>query len=656
MHARTCMPSTMTDGIARGPVRGGFHNTGSWPRPVSCEGERVAEAAAAAVAAAEVTHLDHLPAPRPLGQQHRIRIKDAHAVSPHPYKAPPSNEKLTRRVISPHAHANRHAHTHTREGGGAIEKVRVRIRKSSSITQHVSQEIMAFAERVIGALGTTGIIVTALCVLILTQVSPWLKARWWRKLPPGPWGWPVFGSLLHMGELPFLYLTKLAMERYPEGLFSVYFGSKQVIVLSDPALVREAFRREEFCAHPQVGESDDIIGTYGIFQSEGAVLQQHRRIFLQWRRLLERPDAETGIASALERAMIEELTRLSRFITLQHGRPLDVRGLFRSSVNNLILSLLMNTTLDYDSPKVASFLTEQEKGLQAFGKIILMNFLPMLKAVPGFRSAGAEVRKSHSAATRFVKMILDEHRQTLDGSSGQHLADAYLLKQEDGRSVDGLSEQHIVQALCDLFSAGFDSTVSTLMWALLYLIKHPEVQERIQADIDRVVGQGRMVRLQDRKNLPYLEATIMEVHRVASINPLGVFHGVKHDTTLRGYHIPKGAFVVGLQWAIHKDPRHWHRPDLFNPDRFFDNGKLCKPNAWMPFSAGRRACLGQHLVSKELFLYLGNLLQRFRFTLPPGGDMPDFKGVMGITLSPPGYCLSASERCMSTTDRIASKG
>lgn len=61
----------------------------------------------------------------------------------------------------------------------------------------------------------------------------------------------------------FVMSKDWALLHVTDGLFRVWFGSKQVIVLSDPALVREAFRKEEFCAHPQVCESDDIIGRYG---------------------------------------------------------------------------------------------------------------------------------------------------------------------------------------------------------------------------------------------------------------------------------------------------------------------------------------------------------------------------------------------------------
>lgn len=113
-------------------------------------------------------------------------------------------------------------------------------------------------------------------------------------------------------------------------------------------------------------------------------------------------------------------------------------------------------------------------------------------------------------------------------------------------------------------------------------------QMRIQADLDSVCRGPPS--LQQAPELPFLQAAIAEAQRIRSVVPVGIPHGALVDTTLGGYRVPRGAMVVPLQWALHMDPRLWPRPDIFNPSRFLDEeGRFCKPEAFMPFQTGQLA-------------------------------------------------------------------
>ena len=117
--------------------------------------------------------------------------------------------------------------------------------------------------------------------------------------------------------------------------------------------------------------------------------------------------------------------------------------------------------------------------------------------------------------------------------------------------------------------------------------------------------------------MPYVEATIHESQRLANISS-GLQHSTSEDTTLLGYHIPKGTIVLPNLM----DSKYWYQPNKFDPARFIDaTGKVFKPDALVPFGTGLRICLGEPLARMELFLMFASLLQEFKF----GKENPGFK-------------------------------
>ncbi|XP_038594164.1 cytochrome P450 2K1-like [Micropterus salmoides] len=170
--------------------------------------------------------------------------------------------------------------------------------------------------------------------------------------------------------------------------------------------------------------------------------------------------------------------------------------------------------------------------------------------------------------------------------------------------------------------------------------------DQVQEELGRVVG-SRQVRVDDRKNLPYTDAVIHETQRLANIVPVALPHKTSCDVTFQGYFIKKGTTVFPLLTSVLYDESEWESPHTFNPSHFLDKeGKFVRRNAFMPFSAGHRVCLGESLAKMELFLLFTSLLQRFRFTPPPGvtEDKLDLTPAVGFTLNPSAHELCAVSR------------
>ena len=213
-------------------------------------------------------------------------------------------------------------------------------------------------------------------------------------------------------------------------------------------------------------------------------------------------------------------------------------------------------------------------------------------------------------------------------------------EKKDDDIQEYLTEDHPTSTMFDLFLAGAETTGTTLKWCLLSMVLWSVCQEKLQMELDREIGKPdgiNFVGLSKTSALPYLEAVVMETHRLGSIVPLGLFHKAMKDTVLRGYEITKGTSIVVSLWALHHDESYWKNPFQFDPCRFLvADGKIFRDSArqYIPFSAGPRVCLGETLARTELFLCLSNLFHRYQFVFPSQDEKPNLRGKSKATLCP----------------------
>jgi cytochrome P450 family 2 subfamily U polypeptide 1 len=151
-----------------------------------------------------------------------------------------------------------------------------------------------------------------------------------------------------------------------------------------------------------------------------------------------------------------------------------------------------------------------------------------------------------------------------------------------------LSDDQLKQTIIDLFVAGSETTNTTLRWAIIYMMLYPEVQQKIQKELDVVVGRERYPRTEDRARLHYTESVLLEIQRHCTMGPLAIPHTATADAQFLGYSLPKGTMMIANIWAVHHDPRHWKEPYEFQPERFLDaDGTFISSEYVIPFSVGK---------------------------------------------------------------------
>ncbi|KAL5673572.1 hypothetical protein ACJX0J_017878, partial [Zea mays] len=172
----------------------------------------------------------------------------------------------------------------------------------------------------------------------------------------------------------------------------------------------------------------------------------------------------------------------------------------------------------------------------------------------------------------------------------------------------------------DMITAGTDTTVISVEWAMAELLRNPRVQEKLQEELDRVVGRDRVLSETDFPNLPYLQAVVKESLRLHPPTPLMLPHRASASVKIAGYDIPKGANVVVNVWAVARDPEVWDSPLEFRPERFLRENIDIKGADFrvLPFGAGRRVCPGAQLGINLVASMIGHMLHHFTWTLPSG--------------------------------------
>ncbi|XP_077535558.1 cytochrome P450 18a1 [Haemaphysalis longicornis] len=459
-------------------------------------------------------------------------------------------------------------------------------------------------------------------------------------LPPGPWGLPLVGFLPFLGKEFHRTLQGLAATYGP--VYQIFLGSKRVVVISDPKLVRRAFSQAAFSGRPDT-ELTKLLQGYGIINSAGALWREQRaflhRVFRDFVPRNGRPGS-VALEQKMQVHIGEFLASLgpSSF----EGSSQQVRRSLARAVSNILGSFLMSVTYMSRDSKFEQLLALFEEGFRLLTLAVPVNFIPALRYVPGSNWAYRRIKRNRRQTADYFRRIADAHRSSFVDGTVRDIVDAYLvqLRADKARGIereDAYFEEQLVQVLMDIFSAGLETVTSTLEWAILLLVRHPHVQQKLQEELDAQLGsssEGRPPSMADLPALPYAQATILEVLRRANVIALGNAHATTCDVELAGYRIPAGTHVISNLWAIHMDPDLWEDPEEFRPERFLVNGRVHKPDYFMPFSVGRRMCLGNHLTQTEVFLFLSHMLQRYTLGLPEGEEPPSMDGHVAVSHTP----------------------
>ncbi|KFV68627.1 Cytochrome P450 2J2 [Dryobates pubescens] len=473
---------------------------------------------------------------------------------------------------------------------------------------------------------------------VFLLVADYLKRRKPKNYPPSPLALPFIGHLYLLDlKDPTKAMQKLT-EKYGD-IFNIDMGSTSFLLVSGQQLIKEVLvnKGEDFIDRPDFPIEQYVFSSKGLISSNGLLWKQQRRFALSTLRTF-------GLGKrSLEERIQEECRYLVDAFGEEQGSPFNPHFQLTNAVSNIICSITFGNRFEYHDEDFQKLLHLLEETVRLHGTIaaqLYPSFPTIMKLLPGSHQT---ILKNWKVMKGFVMERIERHKEAGTPSESRDFIDSYLQEMAKGDSSKIFQEENLVACVLDLLFAGTETTSTTLRWALLYMTLHPEIQARVQSEIDVVIGQMRQPALEDRDKMPYTNAVIHEVQRIGNIIPFNVPRAPTKDTVVGGYTIPKGTFTVISLSSLMFDKNEWETPHTFNPGHFLKDGQFQKRELFIPFSMGKRACLGEVMARSELFLFFTALLQKFTFQPPPGTTY-SLKPKLGITMAPEPYKICAVPR------------
>lgn len=459
------------------------------------------------------------------------------------------------------------------------------------------------------------------------------------KLPPGPRGLPIFGSLLSMRNDPHLAINRIT--RQYGDVCMLKFGNVPTVVISHPDLLKEAFSKTEL-SDRWVGEVMDILSHHG---SDLAMAPYGEH----WRNLSRFANREMLSARRLQQIrelyvedvvndLVKHVGELSD--SGESIRPLEL--LTRS--NSMIM---FRSIFGRSSGDTAEFDEKREELLDIvywfFSIATATNpadYIPFAKIFPN--NTAKEARRRVPVRDAIIEHLIADvrSRPDFDLQNPTCLADLILAKETAGE----IEHRVVILLILDLLFAGIDTSANTVTWLVLLLANRPEVQDRIHEEMANVIGSTSPT-VEDRERMPYFNSVILESMRYRTVGPLALPHKAGKTCEVGGFTIPQGAQVLGNTYSIHHDPRFWESPNEFVSERFMplEDGSpssAMTSNAFIPFGVGRRGCPGVRFGEILIWMHASRLLHKYRFE-PVNGPLSEAE-VFGLTVGPKPFELKAT--------------
>ncbi|KAL2050798.1 hypothetical protein ABVK25_008859 [Lepraria finkii] len=409
------------------------------------------------------------------------------------------------------------------------------------------------------------------------------------RMPPGPRGLPIIGSL-HQAPSKYPWRTFADWHKKYGPIYSLQFGPTTLVMLGTHDAARDLLdkRSNIYSSRPKLFMVGEIIGKgfRTLLLPYGPRWRIHHRLHAS---VLNQRIAQTyHVMQDLEsKQLIAELLTRS-----------DFSDRFHRYASSVVLSLAYGKRMPRGDESEIKSVDEIMIPLNAaLASQWIVDVFPFLNALPGFLAPWKKHGENlHKIEADFLKDVMDRARKTPSWNWSKEL--------QSMKESDSLCHTELAYILGVVYEAGSDTVSMVLETFVMAAVLHPAVVQKAHEELDRVVGRGRLPTFDDLDRLPYVHAIVKETHRWRPVIPGGVPHAVDEDDEYMGYHIPKGAVVLGNHWAIHLDPDVYEKPMDFNPERWIEHPDL--PLAGFGF--GRRKCVGQYVGTNSLLINVARML------------------------------------------------
>ncbi|CAI0455993.1 unnamed protein product [Linum tenue] len=479
----------------------------------------------------------------------------------------------------------------------------------------------------------------AITILIVITVSRFLStsAASKHKLPPGPKPWPIIGNIPHLGKKIHVSLQRFSQLHGP--LISLRLGSQLLVVASSPAAAAEILRTHDRLLSARyvatiVPYDTAELDRKAIVWSSNCNNERWKAFRAMFRNQIFSARAIESQASVRER----KVSQMAEYLDGKLGEPVRIGEVVFATIFDSLSNLMFSRDcIGFESSsETAKRLKSLIWRMMELGtKTNLAEFFPVLRKLDpqGLRREMFHCCNELYSVWQPYVTERRERRRRGERFDVEDFLDVFL--------ENGLDDDQIDWLTLELFSAGTDTSMVTIEWAMAELIRNKgamdKLREELKVELSSLLKGKPIIDESEVSRLPYLNAIVKETLRLHPPAPLLLPHRAQETCEVMNYTIPEGAQVLVNVWAISRDPTVWEDdPSSFKPERFIGSKVDFRGQDFelLPFSAGRRMCPGVSLATRQIPLVLAALVRSFDWCLSNGEDPTelDMSEKFGTTL------------------------
>ena len=417
------------------------------------------------------------------------------------------------------------------------------------------------------------------------------------QYPPGPRRIIPLSGLFAYRKGPLPFFQNLAAQYGDISYFRL--GPQEAYFLNHPDYIKDVLvtRHQHFHKGLALQRAKRLLGE-GLLTSEG---EFHRR----QRRLAQPAFHRARIASYAD-VMTDYASQ-----TREHWRDGETVDISKEMMR-LTLGIVGKTLFDADVVSDAQDVGEAMTVVMDLFNTITIPFFELLQKLPL-----PQLRRFDSAKARLdaiIYRLIEERRRS--GKDRGDLLSMLLLAQDTEGDGGEMTDEQLRDEVMTIFLAGHETTANALTWTWYLLSQNPKAEAKLHEEIERVLA-GRLPTFEDVTQLKYTEMVLAESMRLYppawAIGRLTI-----EEIEIAGYVVPRKSLVLMSQFVMHRDPRYFHYPLRFDPDRWLPEARESRPQfSYFPFGGGPRRCIGEGFAWMEGILLIAALAQNWRMRLVP---------------------------------------
>jgi cytochrome P450 len=424
--------------------------------------------------------------------------------------------------------------------------------------------------------------------------------------PPPEKPLPLYRRLIERPANEFELIPRVAYEK-PVWHWKSIFGNN--FVVSDPSGVKRVLL-DNVANYPKTEMETKMLGAVvgeGILVSQGDKWKSHRKLMA--------PSFDFRSIVSYAPAMVTSAAAFAdSWDTRGTGAVIDIA----EEMTRLTLKVISETMFSADGEELGELVDGSLSMLGDSLDFSIFDILPLI-GPPRMKKKMDKIHQNFAEMDRTMQALI-RSREASPHATPRDLLDR-LIAARDTETGTRLSNEEVRDETVIIFLAGHETTALALTYTWYLLSQHPEVEAKLHAELQRVLG-GRPPVHDDLANLPYTKMVIEEAMRLYPPAPGISNRAVLADDEIAGVKVPKGSNIMIAPWVIHRHRLLWENPEVFDPERFSPERSQGRHRfAYLPFGGGPRVCIGMALAMAEAQLILATMAQRFRLKLVSGQDI-----------------------------------